>query len=214
MALWASCLPTATFIPCMPRRNVNRICEQSKNQMLLSKFCNSMSMIYASATISSSETCHRSSTRCSEATFHSGFPPRSLCIQWLGRRHSSCLHERRVVSDRAEERLSSKSDVLWEDTDDANNKVEYNWEEEWYPVYLTRELPRDAPLGLTVFDKPLVLHYDGNGRIRCYDDCCPHRLAKLSEGQIIDGRLECLYHGWQFEGDGQCAKIPQLCSSP
>ena len=38
------------------------------------------------------------------------------------------------------------------------------------------------------------------------------RLAKLSEGQVIDGRLECLYHGWQFEGDGQCVKIPQVIS--
>ena len=36
------------------------------------------------------------------------------------------------------------------------------------------------------------------------------RLAKLSEGQVIDGRLECLYHGWQFEGEGQCVKIPQV----
>ncbi|KAG6649761.1 protein TIC 55, chloroplastic isoform X2 [Carya illinoinensis] len=35
-------------------------------------------------------------------------------------------------------------------------------------------------------------------------------LAKLSEGQLIDGRLECLYHGWQFDGDGKCVKIPQL----
>lgn len=37
------------------------------------------------------------------------------------------------------------------------------------------------------------------------------RLAKLSEGQLIDGRLECLYHGWQFEGEGKCVKIPQVC---
>jgi hypothetical protein len=41
----------------------------------------------------------------------------------------------------------------------------------------------------------------------CYYVC---RLAKLSEGQVIDGRLECLYHGWQFEGEGQCVKIPQV----
>lgn len=112
--------------------------------------------------------------------------------------------------------LSSDDSVLLEEKDAQINyaystdKVEYNWEEEWYPLYLARELPRDAPLGLTVFHKQLVLYYDGNGTLHCYEDRCPHRLAKLSEGQIIDGRLECLYHGWQFEGDGQCVKIPQL----
>jgi hypothetical protein len=36
------------------------------------------------------------------------------------------------------------------------------------------------------------------------------RLAKLSEGQIVDGKLECLYHGWQFDGEGKCVKIPQV----
>ncbi|KAK9274344.1 hypothetical protein L1049_019158 [Liquidambar formosana] len=88
--------------------------------------------------------------------------------------------------------------------------VDYDWTEEWYPLYLTQNVPDDAPVGLTVFDNQVVLYRDGEGKLRCYKDRCPHRLAKLSEGQLIDGRLECLYHGWQFEGEGKCAKIPQL----
>ncbi|XXG58515.1 hypothetical protein AAC387_Pa04g0814 [Persea americana] len=88
--------------------------------------------------------------------------------------------------------------------------AKYDWREEWYPLYLTDQVPDDAPLGLTVFDKQIVLYRDGNGVLQCYEDRCPHRLAKLSEGQLIDGRLECLYHGWQFEGKGKCVKIPQL----
>ncbi|KAK6237064.1 hypothetical protein SCA6_012401 [Theobroma cacao] len=90
--------------------------------------------------------------------------------------------------------------------------ADYDWTEEWYPLYLTKDVPDDAPLGLTVFDQQLVLYKDGSGVLHCYQDRCPHRLAKLSEGQLVDGRLECLYHGWQFEGSGQCVKIPQLPS--
>ncbi|KAL6295884.1 hypothetical protein ACE6H2_004026 [Prunus campanulata] len=90
--------------------------------------------------------------------------------------------------------------------------AEYDWTEEWYPLYLTQDLPEDAPLGLTVFDKQLVLYRDGSGLLRCYYDRCSHRLAKLSGGQLIDGRLGCLYHGWQFQGQGKCVKIPQLPS--
>ncbi|THU73894.1 hypothetical protein C4D60_Mb04t27650 [Musa balbisiana] len=89
-------------------------------------------------------------------------------------------------------------------------KEEYDWREEWYPLYLTAEVPEDAPLAHTVFDEKIVLFRDGNGVIRCFQDRCPHRLAKLSEGQLVDGRLECLYHGWQFGDDGKCLKIPQL----
>ncbi|XP_059287993.1 protein TIC 55, chloroplastic [Lycium ferocissimum] len=88
--------------------------------------------------------------------------------------------------------------------------VGYDWTEEWYPLYLTKNVPDDAPLGLTVFDKQVVLYKDGSGELRCFEDRCPHRLAKLSEGQLYDGKLECLYHGWQFDGDGKCVKIPQL----
>ncbi len=39
---------------------------------------------------------------------------------------------------------------------------------------------------------------------------CPHRLAPLSEGRIDEqGCLQCCYHGWSFNGDGSCARIPQ-----
>ena len=46
----------------------------------------------------------------------------------------------------------------------------------------------------------------------CLIDRCPHRAAKLSDGQIIDGKIECLYHGWQFGNDGECLHIPQLAA--
>lgn len=53
--------------------------------------------------------------------------------------------------------------------------VDYDWTEEWYPLYLTRDVPDDAPLGLTVFDRQIVLYKDGEGTLRCYEDRCPHR---------------------------------------
>ncbi|CAM9572230.1 unnamed protein product, partial [Laminaria digitata] len=35
--------------------------------------------------------------------------------------------------------------------------------------------------------------------------------APLSEGRVDQktGRLQCIYHGWEFEGDGKCGEIPQ-----
>lgn len=53
--------------------------------------------------------------------------------------------------------------------------VGYDWTEEWYPLYLTKNVPDDAPLGLTVFDKQVVLYRDGSGELRCFEDRCPHR---------------------------------------
>lgn len=55
--------------------------------------------------------------------------------------------------------------------------VEYDWTQEWYPLYLTKNIPDDSPLGLTVFDKQVVLYKDGNGELQCYEDRCPHRYS-------------------------------------
>jgi len=47
--------------------------------------------------------------------------------------------------------------------------------------------------------------------IVCMPNRCPHRNAKLSNGRIIlQSKLECPYHGWQFNPSGKCVKIPQL----
>ncbi len=43
------------------------------------------------------------------------------------------------------------------------------------------------------------------------EDRCPHRLAALSAGRIVGGKLTCSYHGWQFNGTGLCMAIPQVC---
>ncbi|KAK8513516.1 hypothetical protein V6N13_002254 [Hibiscus sabdariffa] len=142
--------------------------------------------------------------------------------QQLGKNFEGCLSDNRIrchaVTDlkSAPSLDQSKGEgddhkvVIGPSSEEDRIVADYNWTEEWYPLYLTKDVPDDAPLGLTVFDQQLVLYKDGNGLLHCYQDRCPYRLAKLSEGQLVDGRLECLYHGWQFEGNGKCVKIPQL----
>lgn len=55
-----------------------------------------------------------------------------------------------------------------------------------------------------------MIFRDDEGTLGCLHDRCPHRAARLSDGQLTDGRLECLYHGWQFDVSGRCVAIPQL----
>ncbi len=45
-------------------------------------------------------------------------------------------------------------------------------------------------------------------------DRCPHRNVPLSLGRVDDGRLECAYHGWRFDGDGACCAVPGLVGEP
>ena len=83
------------------------------------------------------------------------------------------------------------------------------WREHWYPIAFEQDVSRDVPYAFTLFGEPMVLFFCGDGQWFCSQDRCPHRAARLSEGRLQDGRIECLYHGWQFGADGQCERIPQ-----
>ena len=63
----------------------------------------------------------------------------------------------------------------------------------WYPITFVRDFPRNRPYGFTLYDEPFVLFRDRAEKLACLQDICPHRAAKLSDGQIRDGKIECLY---------------------
>ena len=78
----------------------------------------------------------------------------------------------------------------------------------WYPV-IPEVLLKDGPKPFTLLGRDLVLWLDGEGRAVAMDDRCPHRHARLSKGWILDGQIQCGYHGWTFNGQGRCTRIPQ-----
>jgi phenylpropionate dioxygenase-like ring-hydroxylating dioxygenase large terminal subunit len=65
-----------------------------------------------------------------------------------------------------------------------------------------------------VNQQPLVAFRSQDGRVQLLPDACPHRFAPLSKGKIIDGEIQCPYHGWQFNGQGVCTRVPGLATAP
>ncbi len=80
--------------------------------------------------------------------------------------------------------------------------------EQWQVVVEDRALG-DGPLQVWLDGQPWVLVRLG-GEVVGFADRCPHRLAPLSAGRIVDGTLECGYHGWRFAVDGRAVSIPSL----
>jgi phenylpropionate dioxygenase-like ring-hydroxylating dioxygenase large terminal subunit len=77
----------------------------------------------------------------------------------------------------------------------------------WYSILESRAV-RWRPIGVQRLGERLVLWRDGAGNIACMRDRCPHRGAALSGGRIVAGRLECPWHGFQYEGGGRCVLTP------
>ena len=87
------------------------------------------------------------------------------------------------------------------------------WRRCWYPVAFAQDLGPDEVQAIALYDEPLALFRGPDGAPSIVEDRCPHRAARLSDGTVENGRLECLYHGWQFGGDGRCLHIPQWPAS-
>ncbi|NIO07248.1 MAG: Rieske 2Fe-2S domain-containing protein, partial [Deltaproteobacteria bacterium] len=54
----------------------------------------------------------------------------------------------------------------------------------------------------------LVLFRDRHGKVGLLVDRCPHRGASLSYGRVEERGLACAYHGWLFDGKGNCLETP------
>ncbi|MFI0350272.1 Rieske 2Fe-2S domain-containing protein [Actinomadura sp. 9N407] len=77
----------------------------------------------------------------------------------------------------------------------------------WYAVEFAHAVTR-APKRVTCLGQDFVLYRKRDGTVVCLSDLCVHRGAALSAGSLHGDRIACPYHGWQYEPDGACAKIP------
>ena len=78
----------------------------------------------------------------------------------------------------------------------------------WYVAAFSKEVTAQSPFSRMLLDRPVVLYRDGSGAAVALDDRCPHRFAPLSRGRVVDGALECPYHGLRFASTGKCIFNP------
>ncbi len=88
---------------------------------------------------------------------------------------------------------------------------EFNFFHQWYPVSPVEDIDPKKPTAVTVLGIRLVIWKPKTSDYQVFIDKCPHRLAPLSEGRVDEktGNLMCSYHGWEFNAQGTCTRIPQ-----
>lgn len=79
----------------------------------------------------------------------------------------------------------------------------------WYMIAKSSELG-EGPVRREIWNQPVVLYRTRQGELCALEDRCAHRLVRLSHGRVQDEKIECAYHGWQFNSAGQCVHIPHL----
>jgi phenylpropionate dioxygenase-like ring-hydroxylating dioxygenase large terminal subunit len=83
----------------------------------------------------------------------------------------------------------------------------------WYPVVESKKLGND-PAQIKMLGQDFVVFRDTEGTAHCLSNTCTHRGGSLSGGKVNGDRIQCPYHGWEFDGSGQCQRIPSLGPNP
>jgi phenylpropionate dioxygenase-like ring-hydroxylating dioxygenase large terminal subunit len=80
----------------------------------------------------------------------------------------------------------------------------------WYPVARSAEVGT-APVPVGAGGRSyVVVRLRPGAEVTALSARCPHRLLPMAAATVVDGRLQCPYHGWQFNAEGRCVEIPSL----
>ena len=82
--------------------------------------------------------------------------------------------------------------------------------EHWFPVAFAGELDETTMIPFDLFNVPWVAFRDEKGLAGCIKDECAHRACPVSLGKLVDGKVQCPYHGWEYGTNGECVKMPSI----
>jgi len=78
----------------------------------------------------------------------------------------------------------------------------------WHPVGVSREIAPGAAKLVRIMGEDLTLYRGESGHPYLVGARCAHRLTLLHTGWVVGEEIRCVYHGWQYDGTGQCTMRP------
>jgi phenylpropionate dioxygenase-like ring-hydroxylating dioxygenase large terminal subunit len=83
----------------------------------------------------------------------------------------------------------------------------------WYSAIWGKDLT-GHPVARTFLNEKVVLFRNASGQAAALEDCCCHRAAPLSKGEVAGEHLMCGYHGLKFDVHGNCVEVPGQTTIP
>lgn len=78
----------------------------------------------------------------------------------------------------------------------------------WQPVYRSRDLVAGHAVPIRIVSEDLTLYRGEGGTVHVVGPVCAHRHTRLSTGWVEEDCIRCVYHGWKYDGSGQCVEQP------
>ncbi len=82
---------------------------------------------------------------------------------------------------------------------------------DWVRVATTVECAGEGCLRKVSANGEAIVLARWEGEIFALEDCCSHEDFPLSEGEVMDGKLECVLHGARFDlRSGRALSLPAV----
>jgi 5,5'-dehydrodivanillate O-demethylase len=78
----------------------------------------------------------------------------------------------------------------------------------WHPIHRAEELGAGKAKPIEIMSERFTLYRGETGTPHVVGFRCPHRGTQLSAGWVEGDCIRCVYHGWLFDGSGQCTEQP------
>ncbi len=83
----------------------------------------------------------------------------------------------------------------------------------WQPIFRAEDVPAGRAVPVQIMSEHFTLYRGNAGLPHLVAFRCAHRGTQLSVGWVEDDCIRCRYHGWMYDGDGQCVEQPGEDSS-
>jgi 5,5'-dehydrodivanillate O-demethylase oxygenase subunit len=78
----------------------------------------------------------------------------------------------------------------------------------WQPIAPADSVAPGNARALRVLSEDLTLYRGETGTPYLIGSRCAHRCTVLHTGWVQDDQVRCMYHGWRYDGTGQCTEMP------
>lgn len=76
----------------------------------------------------------------------------------------------------------------------------------WYPICLSSDVGAGEVRGEDFLGGRVAVYRTEAGEIRIMSAFCPHVGADLAVGTVVEDRLRCAFHLWEYDASGRCVK--------
>ena len=77
----------------------------------------------------------------------------------------------------------------------------------WWPLEFSHAVAT-TPRRVQALGQTFAIYRQASGQAVVMSDVCVHRGGSLSGGWVAGSCIVCPYHGWEFQPDGACTRIP------